>query len=308
MMKRLLSLVVSACLALCAVVPVFADSPSAFYVERQIYQYLTEELELNSAAACGVLGNIEYESAFNLTVVGDYGTSYGLCQWHNGRYAALINFCGGQGLDYRTVEGQMMYLAYELKTGYYSVLASLRHVDNTPEGAYRAGYLWCILFERPANAEQRGIERGNTAQYKYWNRYNTGANAYIPTVTFTDIPPVQYVYEDDSSIEEPEEPEILGYVEVHAEPVMTWENSDPAPTTAAAPEQPAQSQPTKPVTKPKVKLRPFPVRPRMPAVQTEPTADYATGVSVGLGLMPMGDGAERKLRIPLPEEEPETVS
>lgn len=142
-------------------------------VERQVYQYLTEELKLNSAAACGVLANIEYESAFQVTIVGDQGTSYGLCQWHEGRYTALRSYCAARGLDYRTVEGQLEYLSFELKSSYAGLLGALRSVENSPDGAYRAAYLWCIQFERPADMEEKAAIRGNSAKYKYWNRYNS---------------------------------------------------------------------------------------------------------------------------------------
>jgi hypothetical protein len=142
-------------------------------VERQIYTYLTEELKLNSAAACGILANIEYESNFQVTIVGDQGTSYGLCQWHDGRYTALRSFCAARGLDYRTVDGQLAYLAFEMKSSYASLFGALRAVENSPEGAYRAAYLWCVQFERPADMEQKAVIRGNSARYKYWNRYNS---------------------------------------------------------------------------------------------------------------------------------------
>lgn len=142
-------------------------------VERKVYTYLTEELKLNSAAACGILANIEYESAFQVTIVGDHGTSFGLCQWHAGRYTALRSYCMAQGLDYRTVEGQMAYLAYELKSTYMPLYSALRSVENTADGAYRAAYLWCIQFERPADMQKKAVTRGNSARYKYWNRYNS---------------------------------------------------------------------------------------------------------------------------------------
>ncbi len=41
------------------------------------------------------------------------GTSYGLCQWHDGRFDALQSFCLLQGYDYWSLEGQLNYLAYE---------------------------------------------------------------------------------------------------------------------------------------------------------------------------------------------------
>ena len=142
-------------------------------VERQVYTYLTGKMELNSAAACGVLANIEYESGFQPTALGDEGTSFGLCQWHAGRYRALRSFCRSRSLDYRTVEGQMEYLNYELGSSYSALLTALRSVENSRDGAYRAGYLWCTQFERPADPERKAVTRGNAARCQYWNRYNS---------------------------------------------------------------------------------------------------------------------------------------
>lgn len=153
--------------------PVSADSAEQLAVEREVFDYLTNELKLSTAAACGVLANIEHESAFQPTVVGDKGTSYGLCQWHNERFTALRGYCSALGLDYRTVEGQMAYLKYELGTNYMNLLLTLQSIDDTPEGAYRAAYLWCIQFEKPSNMNTKAVSRGELAQNKYWPRYNS---------------------------------------------------------------------------------------------------------------------------------------
>ena len=142
-------------------------------VERQVYSYLIQELGLPSASACGVLANIEHESAFNVNAVGDQGTSYGLCQWHAGRYSALKTYCLGKGLDYQTVEGQLAYLKYELQTNYADLFAVLRVLEDSPSGAYRAAYLWCVEFERPSDMENKAVSRGTLARGKYWNRYNS---------------------------------------------------------------------------------------------------------------------------------------
>ena len=152
---------------------VSASVSSQLSVEREVFTYLTEELSLSTAAACGVLANIEHESAFQPTIFGDKGTSYGLCQWHNERFTALRSYCSALGLDYRTVEGQMAYLRYELGNNYTTLLLTLQAIDNTPDGAYRAAYLWCIQFERPSNAEAKAVARGELAQGKYWPRYNS---------------------------------------------------------------------------------------------------------------------------------------
>lgn len=148
-------------------------SADTLVTEREVYDFLTEEMGLPTSSACGILANIEHESSFRVNVVGDQGTSYGLCQWHNNRYSALISYCRGIGMDYRTVSGQLQYLKYELETSYVSLLASLRVMENTPNGAYKAGYLWCIQFERPADMEIKAVNRGNLAKGKYWNRYNS---------------------------------------------------------------------------------------------------------------------------------------
>jgi hypothetical protein len=127
---------------------------------------------LSNAAACGVLANIEHESSFQPTIFGDKGTSYGLCQWHNERFTALRGYCTALGLDYRTVEGQLAYLKYELGNKYTTLLLSLQAIDDTPDGAYRAAYLWCIQFEKPSNMQVKAAQRGELAQGKYWPRYN----------------------------------------------------------------------------------------------------------------------------------------
>lgn len=142
-------------------------------VEEQVFYYLTNSMGLPISSACGVLANIEAESSFNPNCVGDSGTSYGLCQWHNERYDALIDYCTSNGLDYTTVVGQMKYLQYELESNYASMLSQLRAKENTAQGAYDAAYLWCTQFERPANMETKGQQRGNTAKSTYWPRYST---------------------------------------------------------------------------------------------------------------------------------------
>jgi len=160
-------------LLLLATVLAFPAFGENLVVERQVYQYLTEQMGLPSSSACGILANIEQESGFNPNIVGDQGTSYGLCQWHAGRFSALKAYCRGKNMDYQTVAGQMAYLRYELENTYASLLAELRVQSNDADGAYRAAYLWCVEFERPVNMEQNGILRGSIARGKYWNRYNS---------------------------------------------------------------------------------------------------------------------------------------
>ena len=169
------------------IIPVSADAGERLAVEREVYDYLTGELMLSSAAACGVLANIEHESSFQPTILGDKGTSYGLCQWHNGRFTALRGYCSAMGADYRTVEGQMAYLKYELGNKYTTLLLTLQSIDDTPEGAYRAAYLWCTQFELPSNMQVKAAQRGELARGKYWPRYNN----YQPIVMILPEPEEQ---------------------------------------------------------------------------------------------------------------------
>ncbi len=174
MKKRVLICLVTALVTLSLVVP--SASANALAIERQIFTFVTEEMGLNSAAACGILANIEAESNFNLTTVGDKGTSFGLCQWHNTRYDDLKSFCLLRGYDYRSLEGQMNFMAYELKTSYQGVYNTMRNVPDTADGAYTAAYQWCYYYERPADLEGASLRRGRNAQFKYWLRYGGTAS------------------------------------------------------------------------------------------------------------------------------------
>lgn len=239
-----------------------------FAVERQIYTYLTEELKLSSAAACGILANIEYESAFQVTIIGDQGTSFGLCQWHNARYSALMTYCAARGLDYGSVPGQMEYLAYELKSSYAGLFGALRSVDNSAEGAYQAAYLWCIQFERPADMERKAEERGNSARYKYWNRYNS------------------FVMIDTGSLlPEPEE-------------VIEELTTERVPVTM--PQQVEQVQQTETGRRyvPEKLAKRYYTNWHSPGRVSSSNAP--AGFAVGMLFVLMGDGIERKFRLPAP--------
>lgn len=151
-------------------------SAGSLVIERQVYEFLTQQLQLPSSSACGILANVEHESDFDLHTLGDNGTSFGLFQWHNERWTALRAFCRAKGLEEGTVEGQLQYLKYELEKDYPQLLATLRAMENTPNGAYGAAYLWCIQFERPSDMENKAKSRGTLARGKYWNRYH---NSYM---------------------------------------------------------------------------------------------------------------------------------
>ena len=119
--------------------------------EIKVYNYLIGKMGLNTAAACGLMANVQEESNFNVKEKGDHNTSLGLFQWHLGRKANLIKYCEKKGYDYQSVEGQLSYLEYELKKSYKGVYNYIKSVDNTAAGAYDAGYYWCYHYEVPSN-------------------------------------------------------------------------------------------------------------------------------------------------------------
>lgn len=142
-----------------------------------MYQYLRMEMGLNHAAAAGVLANAQCESAFNTFSLGDGGTSYGLLQWHAGRFNSLISYCNSNGLDYNTAKGQLAYMEHELETGYRSVLEYIRNVPDTEQGAYDAAYYWCMHFELPADTVNQSIRRGNLAKDYFHRDFSMAVNA-----------------------------------------------------------------------------------------------------------------------------------
>ena len=138
-----------------------------------VFNYLVDELKMNSAAACGVLANIYYESGFDPHMEGDNNTSYGICQWHADRKTNLINYCKSNNLDYTTLEGQLAFLKYELVNSYSKIYNYMLDEKNTADGAYDAGWYWCYNFEVPANRETVSVTRGNLAKNTYWEQYGT---------------------------------------------------------------------------------------------------------------------------------------
>ena len=139
--------------------------------EQIVFKFLTKKMGYNTAAACGVMANIKYESGYKPTSGGDKGTSYGIVQWHLGRKQRLISWCETNGLDHTTLEGQLYYLDYELKNRYPAVHRRLMAVSNDEQGAYDAGYDFCYNFEAPSNRAGKAVTRGNYARETLWNRY-----------------------------------------------------------------------------------------------------------------------------------------
>ena len=122
---------------------------------------------LNAAVACAIAANIEAESGFNTASIGDYGTSFGICQWHDDRGARMKKFVGA-GWE-NNLTGQLNFLWSELQSGYSStVLAPLNNIPNTLSGALEAVSIFVYNFEKPKDKKGAIDERSKTAT-TYWN-------------------------------------------------------------------------------------------------------------------------------------------
>lgn len=137
-----------------------------------VSNYFQEDMGLNRAATAAIMANMSKESGFNpnssYTESGGF-TSYGLSQWNRGRLQNLKKYCNNNGYDYSSMDGQLHFLEYELKTSYPSVYNKLVSVSDTPEGAYEAAYYYCVHYEVPSNKDTKGNQRGAIAQ-DYYNQ------------------------------------------------------------------------------------------------------------------------------------------
>ncbi|MCR5035480.1 MAG: peptidoglycan-binding protein [Clostridia bacterium] len=176
-----------------------------------IYNYLTRTLGLNTAAACGVMININAESAMSpINLQNTYNTKfglsdeaytdavnkgkgvyktssgkeqnfksdsggYGLCQWTStGRKTNLLNRAVSSNRSIGDINMQLEHLNVELQS-YQQVLTTLRSVPNNAAGAYIAAAEFCLAYEIPANTVSTAASRGKTCLTSYWQKYSGSA-------------------------------------------------------------------------------------------------------------------------------------
>jgi hypothetical protein len=182
-MKKRIAVLLTAAVLSTAALPVYAESTliTAEASEESssdvIYTYLTGELGLNSAAACGILGNMYQESHLNADISG--GSYYGLCQWGGGRKSALYSYCSANGYDPSTLEGQLHFLGSELTGSYSDTYAYLQSVPDTADGAYAAADYFCRNFEQPGNYGTETPLRGGFATdfFSQYGAYEAASTA-----------------------------------------------------------------------------------------------------------------------------------
>lgn len=167
-------------LCLAMLLPVIPARAADTYAENEaeIYRFLKEELQLNTAVACGILANIERESSFNPTaeIIDVNGkTSFGLVQWNGGRFENLKSYSAQNGLDYRTVSAQLRFMRHELMGEENKAWQKLQGIPDTVQGAYTAAYNFARWYERCWSGYY--AQRGQTACDPFYLRYTNDSSS-----------------------------------------------------------------------------------------------------------------------------------
>ena len=90
----------------------------------QMVRWLESQGDSANASA-GIVGNLEQESQLNPTEVGG-----GLAQWKPGRYGEMAAYAASVGLSPTSDQGQLVFLQYDLRTSYSSLLSRM---DTAPD-------------------------------------------------------------------------------------------------------------------------------------------------------------------------------
>lgn len=188
-----------------------------------IYNYLTGTMGLNTAAACGVMANINaesgmspinlqntYNSSFGLSDQeytdrvnagkGTYKTKsgttklfkkdragYGLCQWTSDtRKENLLNSATSGESSIGDINMQLAFFNSEIQRSYPQVYTTLKNVPNTAAGAYAAAAMFCLSYEVPANTINTAASRGKTCLSSYWKQYS-GSSASVTGTSFSSL-------------------------------------------------------------------------------------------------------------------------
>jgi hypothetical protein len=145
---------------------VYDDTLSA---SKNIFIYLTEYLGFPEPAACGIISNIAHETGWKFNPkAGNPNHCYGLIQWMGGRLNNLKKWCKKNGKDYKSIQGQLDFMYWELtENDPYGTYKYLMKCTDGKDSAYDAGWYFCYWYERPANTKARAKLRGRDAKDYY---------------------------------------------------------------------------------------------------------------------------------------------
>jgi hypothetical protein len=110
--------------------------------------------------AAGIAANLETESNFDPTAVGDGGKAYGVAQWHPDRQQAFKKWTG-KDIQGSTLEDQLNFVHYEMTEGAEKSAGDKLRNSTT---AQEAGAVVSRYYERPLRTEDEANMRGDRAQ------------------------------------------------------------------------------------------------------------------------------------------------
>lgn len=173
-------------------------------IQEQIWAFFAQK-GLQPHQISGIMGNIQAESAFNPTAVGDGGNAFGLAQW-NDRSGKLFESIGGKD-NLADVEAQLKFMWEELQTTEKAAFERLMASQNVDEST--AAF---VGFERPQGysvgnprnshnySGRLGAAEDAMAQYGQGSLGNVDAAAKVAadamttlanTITTSVLPPLQ---------------------------------------------------------------------------------------------------------------------
>ena len=122
--------------------------------EKTIFRYLTGELGLSTAAACGILGNMHVETGgtFDPTAHDPDNIGYGICQWNNTADAGYrVDELKAFTAQWNTVQGQLEFIKHDLLHNSYllslHLYDDLKAFGNSEEDAVAASDCFAKKYE-----------------------------------------------------------------------------------------------------------------------------------------------------------------
>ena len=126
--------------------------------------FFREDAGLNNAVIAGILANIQRESGFDPTRVGDSGNAFGLCQWNEKRQKRLDSLCKRASLSRDEISTQQIFMIAELQVYYPDTWMLLQWLAETEDDAAWAAWYICKNYEAPVHMEEELVIRQQLAK------------------------------------------------------------------------------------------------------------------------------------------------
>lgn len=129
-----------------------------------IYSYLKQK-GMPDEVIAGIMGNLQQESGFNPSAIGDSGNSIGIAQWYKERGDALRNFAQQRGKDWNDLNTQLDFLVDEINNGYPELIKGM-----TGLSPHDSALKFHTDYERSNDTPEMAAGRGHNATKIYNSR------------------------------------------------------------------------------------------------------------------------------------------